>query len=90
MGPDEITDDVVETLRTADRRLSRVASQSTERVLAGSADPASMSQVYAAIRGEATVADGLDALRRSLAADGIDEQMFGQIEGLFLNAALGV
>lgn len=84
----ESQDEVLGILRATNDRLGTLAAASTERVLAGAADRSAMETVYAAIGGDVPVDAGLQALRRSLEADGVDPAAFGEIEGLFLNAAL--
>lgn len=80
--------DVLGTLRRAHGRLAELAVDSTRRVLDGSADREAMEEAYAILALGGSAAAGVAALRRALAADGIDPETTGRIEGLYLNAFL--
>lgn len=82
-------DEMIGALRRTDERLRALVTQTMDRVLAGSADRRSMELAYAALRGEASAADGLDALRVALQADGLDDGTISHIEGLYLNVLVG-
>lgn len=76
-------------LRRTNDRLEAMAKASVARILDGSADRESMETAYAALRGEATAIDGVDALRIALTADGIGPDAIDEIEALYLNALVG-
>lgn len=82
--------EMVDTLRRTNERLRVLVEQTMQRVLDASADRTAMEEAYAALRGERTAAQGLDALRRALAADGLDDATISHLEGLYLNALMGV
>jgi len=60
-----------------------------ECVLVGSTDRESMELAYAGLRGEASAADVLLALRSALTADGLDSDTISHIEALYLNVLVG-
>lgn len=78
------------TLRRTNERLEAMVQASIERILVGSEDRSAMETAYAALRGEATAAQGVEALRVALTADGIEIHLIDQVEALYLNALVGV
>jgi hypothetical protein len=83
-------EEIAVTLRRTNDRLRELVGQTMTRVLDGSADRESMEEAYAALRGEIGAAAGVDALRRALAADGMDTPTISHIEALYMNALMGV
>lgn len=81
--------EITVTLRSADDRLRALARRSMRRVLDGSADRQAMEEADSGRRGEVGAA-GVDALRRALRAEGMDDATVSRIEGLYLNAMMGV
>lgn len=77
-------------LRKTNDRLKGLAMASIARILDGSEDRDSMETAYAALQGEATAVEGIDALRIALCADGIGPNAIDEIEALYLNALVGV
>jgi hypothetical protein len=82
-------DEMISTLRRTDERLRGLVQATMERVLVGSTDREAMELAYAGLRGEASAADGLHALRSALAAEGMDEATISHIEALYLNVLVG-
>ena len=83
-------EEIAGTLRRTNDRLRDLVGQTMTRMLDGSADRESMEEAYAALRGETGAAAGVDALRRALAADGMDAATISHIEALYMNALMGV
>ena len=81
--------ELLRTLRKTNDRLTAMAAASVAGILNGSNDRASMETAYAALRGEATAVEGVDALRIALGADGIGPDAIDEIEALYLNALVG-
>lgn len=90
MGGQGLNDpELLHTLRRTNDRLKSMVHASIQRILEGSEDPVAMDTAYAALRGEASATEGVDALRNALVADGIDADARRQIEALYLNALVG-
>ena len=83
-------DDLLITLRETNRRLGRLVDDSTQRIVASSADPLGMRTMYGALSGDLSASDGLEALRAALRADGLDDDQISGIESLYLTAIVGV
>jgi hypothetical protein len=82
-------DEMMSTLRRTDERLRGLVQTTMDRVLVGSTDREAMELAYAGLRGEASAADGLHALRSALTADGPDSATISHIDALYLNVLVG-
>ena len=89
MDPRLTDPELLGTLQKTNDRLKAMAAASVARVLDGSNDRRSMEMAYAALRGEATAVEGVDALRIALCADGLGPDAIDEIEALYLNALVG-
>ena len=81
------SDHIAELRRISDRMRS-INERASERLVSTSAQPESMARAYAAINGELSGAEGMEALRSALLADGVPEEQIDVIDALYVRCLL--
>lgn len=82
------TSEPIAELRRVTERIRSINEQVSQRLVASSSEPGLMAQAYAAINGEASGADGMNALRAALRADGIADDQIEAIDALYVRCLL--
>ena len=78
----------VSQLRGIAERLRDINQRASERIAATSREPDAIGTAYAALRGEASGADRMAALRTALLADEVAEEHIDAIDALYVRCLL--
>ena len=83
-----VPNEYVPQLRRISDRMRSINEQTSQRIVASSAQPDLMARAYGAINGDVPGSEGMSALRAALRADGVAEDQIDAIDALYVRCLL--